>query len=82
MELFLKRLGLDAGSLRLAYLLGREQGRKFVRGALIFPGIRASDLQSQAAKNGDDPQELLEKRDRMLESMLDFIEEFINLDED
>lgn len=82
MELFLKRLGLDAGSLRLAYLLGREQGRKFVRGALIFPGIRVVDLQRQAAKNGDEAQELIDKRDAMLEAMLNFIEEFVNLDED
>lgn len=82
MELFLKRLGLDAGSLRLAYLLGREQGRKFVRGALIFPGIRVVDLQRQAAKNGDEAQELIDKRDAMLEAMLNFIEEFVNLEED
>ncbi|MBX3115614.1 MAG: hypothetical protein KF836_13695 [Fimbriimonadaceae bacterium] len=82
MELFLKRLGLDAGSLRLAYLLGREQGRKFVRGALIFPGIRVVDLQRQAAKNGEEAQQLIDKRDAMLEAMLNFIEEFVNLDED
>ncbi len=82
MDSFLKKLGLDQQSLRLAYLLGRDQGRKFVRGALIFPGIRVTDLQTQAIKNGDNPQELIAKRDAMLEGMLDFIEEFINLDED
>ncbi|QYK53261.1 MAG: hypothetical protein KF824_13530 [Fimbriimonadaceae bacterium] len=82
MELFLKRLGLDSGSLRLAYLLGREQGRKFVRGALIFPGIRMVDLQRQAAKNREEAQQLIDKRDAMLEAMLNFIEEFVNLDED
>ena len=82
MELFLKRLGLDAGSLRLAYLLGRDQGRKFVRGALIFPGIRVVDLQRQASKNGEEAQQLIDKRDAMLEAMLNFIEEFVNLDED
>ncbi|MFM9872728.1 MAG: hypothetical protein ACKVQS_04590 [Fimbriimonadaceae bacterium] len=82
MENFLKKLGLDQQSLKLAYLLGREQGRKFVRGALIFPGIRIADLQIQAIKNGDNPIELIAKRDAMLDSMLDFIEEFINLDED
>lgn len=82
MELFLKRLGLDAGSLRLAYLLGRDQGRKFVRGALIFPGIRVVDLQRQASKNGEESQQLIDKRDAMLEAMLNFIEEFVNLDED
>jgi len=82
MELFLKRLGLDAGSLRLAYLLGRKQGRKFVRGALIFPGIRVVDLQRQAAKNGEEAEQLIDKRDAMLEAMLNFIEEFVNLDEE
>lgn len=82
MGLFLKRLGLDAGSLRLAYLLGRDQGRKFVRGALIFPGIRVVDLQRQASKNGEEAQQLIDKRDAMLEAMLNFIEEFVNLDED
>jgi len=82
LELFLKRLGLDAGSLRLAYLLGRDQGRKFVRGALIFPGIRVVDLQRQASKNGEEAQQLIDKRDAMLDAMLNFIEEFVNLDED
>ncbi|MBA4291364.1 hypothetical protein C0431_00155 [bacterium] len=82
MEAFLKKLGLDMQSLRLAYLLGRNQGRKFVKGALIFPGIRIIDLQVHATKLGDDPQELITKRDLMLESILDFIEEFINLDDD
>ena len=82
MEIFLKKLGLDQSSLKLAYLLGRDQGRKFVRGALIFPGIRIVDLEQQATQNGDDSKELIAKRDNMLSAMLDFIEEFINVDED
>lgn len=82
METFLKKLGLDIQSLRLAYLLGRDQGRKFVKGALIFPGIRITDLQKQAINLGDNPQELIDKRDIMLEAILDFIEEFVNLDDD
>ncbi|MDI9639714.1 hypothetical protein QPK87_04770 [Kamptonema cortianum] len=82
METILKKFGLDIGSLKLAYLMGREKGRQFVKGALIFPGIRIADLERQAARNGDDPAELIGKREVMLDAMLDFIEEFVNLDND
>ena len=39
METILKKFGLDIGSLKLAYLMGREKGRQFVKGALIFAVI-------------------------------------------
>lgn len=82
MEHLLKRFGVDMGSVRLAYALGKDQGRKFVKGALIFPGIRIADLERRAAMLEDSPQELIAKRDKMIEGILDFIEEFVNLDED
>lgn len=82
MDTFLKKLGLDHSSLKLAYLLGRDQGRKFIRGALIFPGIRIIDLEQQAKRSGSDPKDLIEKRDSMLDAILNFIEEFVDLDAD
>ncbi len=82
MEQLLKIFGIDFGSFRLAYQLGRDQGRMFIRGALIFPGIRISDLHRRAAATGDDVQELIDKRDRMLDAVLDFLEEFADLDND
>lgn len=75
----LKRMGLEQGALRLAYMLGREQGRTFVRGALIFPGIRLSDLERLAEARGDDSHGLVTKRDAMVEAMLDFLEEYADL---
>lgn len=81
-EQVLKRYGLDGGSLRLAYLLGREQGRRFLRGALIFPGIRMADLERVSARTGDELGELVAKRDLMVDSIVDFLEEFLDLDTD
>lgn len=75
MDDFLKRLGIDREAFRLAYLFGREQGRRFLRGALIFPGIRVADLEKVAARNGVPVTELVAKRDAMLEATMAFLEE-------
>jgi hypothetical protein len=82
MDDLLKRLGVDREALRLAYLFGREQGRRFLRGAMIFPGIRVADLEKVAARNGEAVTEMIAKRDLMLDSTIAFVEEFVNLDED
>jgi hypothetical protein len=82
MEQFLKKVNLDPTTLRFAYLLGREQGRKFLKGALIVPGIRINDLTKIAKSQNENPQTLIEKRDSMLEAMIDFIEALVNLDEE
>ncbi len=82
MDGMIGRLGLDWSSLKLAYMLGREQGRKFLRGALVFPGIRVADLEKVAAATGDDVLELVSKRDRMIDATVDFLEELVDLDSD
>ena len=82
MDLILGRLGLNDSSMKLAYLLGRETGRKFLRGALIFPGIRISDLRKIAEKRGESVEELIEKRNVMIDGMIEFLEEVLDLDED
>lgn len=82
MENILKHFNLDLTSFKLAYLLGREQGRKFLKGALIFPGIRVQDLKSQALRNKDSFDQLVAKRDAMLEAMIDFLEEYLDFDQD
>ncbi|MCB0826330.1 MAG: hypothetical protein R2688_05905 [Fimbriimonadaceae bacterium] len=82
MDLILGRLGLNGSSIKLAYLLGRDTGRKFLRGALIFPGIRIADLRKVAEKQDAPIEELIAKRDHMLDGMIDFLEEMLDLDDD
>lgn len=82
MDNFLKRFSLNLSSIKLAYLLGRDQGRKFLKGALIFPGIRIQDLKSVAARNQDSWEQLVAKREAMLEAVIDFVEEYVDFDED
>ena len=80
MNEILQRLGIDGDAFRLAYLFGKEQGRRFVRGALIFPGIRVADLEKVASRTGESVTELVGKRDAMLDSIVVFLEEFAGLD--
>ncbi len=77
-EIF-EKLGIDGEALRLAYLFGKEQGRKFLRGALIVPGLRVVDLEKIAKKNDLDSNELLKSRDLMLNSVIDFLESLAGL---
>lgn len=64
------------------YAMQRDTARSAVRSMLIFPGIRESDLKAKATQNKEAPAQLLEKRNRMLDATLDFIEEYLNLDQD
>ena len=82
MDEILKKFGIEREAFRLAYLFGREQGRRFLRGALIFPGIRVADLEKVAQRNGEPVTDLVAKRDAMLDATISFVEEFVNLDED
>ena len=68
--------------MKLAYQLGQTEGRRFVRGALIFPGIRMGDLEKVAKGTGDDVKELVAKRDAMLDAITDFLEELMDVDKD
>lgn len=82
MQEILKRMGIDSDAFKLAYLFGKEQGRKFAKGALIFPGIRVADLEKAASRSGGSAAELVAKRDSMLDSMIAFLEELAGLDAD
>lgn len=82
MDLILGRLGLNGASIKLAYLLGRETGRKFLRGALTFPGIRIADLRKIAGQQNAPIEDLIAKRNQMLDGMIDFLEEMLDLDDD
>jgi hypothetical protein len=82
MERILKAMGLDFPSVKLAYALGRSHGRRLVKGALIGPGLRRVDLERRALANGESAEQLLIKRDKMFDALLDFAEEWLNLDQD
>lgn len=79
MSELLEKLGIDGEALRLAYLFGRPQGRKFLKGALTFPGIRVVDLEAFASRQDLDSVELLKQRDLMLDSIIDFVESLSGL---
>lgn len=78
----LKKIGIDWSAFRLAYQLGREQGRRFLKGALILPGIRISDLEAIAVKQGEPAAGLIAKRDAMLNAIIDFVEALADLDDE
>jgi hypothetical protein len=76
MNELLKALGLNLSTVKMAYGFGRDQGRKILRGALIFPGIRKADL----AKYND--ADILAKREAWLDATVALVEELLDLDED
>lgn len=82
METLLRNLKIDPSMVRIAYQLNRAQGRQVLKQALIAPGIRKSELEAAAKRNNDDPAEIIRKRDAMLDAIIDFVEEALNLDND
>jgi hypothetical protein len=56
-------------------LLGKEAFRRMV----TTPG---AVLEKQAKRNRDEPQEMIDKRDAFVDALVDYVEEFANLDQD
>ena len=72
----LNGLRIDAETLGLAYrLFGREPLKRVIT-------VPTSTLTKIAARNKDEIGELIGKRDRAVEAVLDFAEEVANLDDD
>lgn len=70
---------IDMNTITLAYkTVGRGQASNLLKGVLL----NQSQIRAIQKKNNDEPQEAIDKRDKAIESLLDYAEELANLDDD
>lgn len=80
----MKKLGVNI-DLNLILTLVRvndSAAKEYLRRALIVPGLRRVDLEQVATRNKDQAIEIIAKRDKMIDAVIEFLLEYTNLDSD